>query len=295
MASKLTIQKHSALPQQQKITIMSQEVFRVLRNTHPSTGDVWKKDVSEFAQRMKNSGWDEAIRIRVIKQGIMGWIKVISREHFLGEPRFRHFYHNREARDKNKLEKKNNWFKTSENDDTEAVLMIDATPNSELKTIIDNEIKSTNLKIRVVERPGPKHAFSMLATNNNSRPMCEKSCLVCETKGGGNCRTKGIVYELLCDECKAGYDGQTGRNALSRGREHVAKSNANDLKERDKSVMFRHERDNHDGKKVKWNMKVVRSFNKKPLDRKICESLRIDARPIEKSLNKSDDIRDPPS
>ena len=31
--------------------------------------------------------------------------------------------------------------------------------------------------------------------------------------------------------------------------------------------------------------RVVRSFNKQPLDRKICESLRIDARPMEHSLN----------
>ena len=285
MASKLTIQRNSALPQQQKITIMTQEVLRILRNTHPMTGDVWKKDISDFAQRMKNSGWDESSRIRVIKQGIVGWMRILSREHFLGEPRFRHFDYNREARDKKKMDKKNNWFKNSENDDTEAVLMIDATPNSELKTIIDNEIKSTKLKIRVIERPGPKHQFTMLATNSNSRPKCEKSCLVCETKNGGNCRTKGVVYELLCEACKAGYDGQTGRNALSRGREHVAKSNTNDINEKEKSVIYRHERDSHDGQKMKWNMKVVRSFNKKPLDRKICESLRIDARPIEHSLN----------
>ena len=124
------------------------------------------------------------------------------------------------------------------------------------------------MKIRVIERPGPKHQFTMLATNSNSRPKCDKKCLVCDTKDGGNCRSKGIVYELLCDGCKAGYDGQTGRNALSRGREHVAKSTANDMNEREKSVIYRHERDSHEGQKMKWNMKVVRSFNKQPLDRK---------------------------
>ena len=32
-------------------------------------------------------------------------------------------------------------------------------------------------------------------------------------------------------------------------------------------------------------MKVVRTFNKKPLDCRICESLRIDARPQSESLN----------
>ena len=74
-------------------------------------------------------------------------------------------------------------------------------------------------------------------------------------------------------------------SSATRGREHVAKSNTNDINEKEKSVIYRHERDSHDGQKMKWNMKVVRSFNKQPLDRKICESLRIDARPIEHSLN----------
>ena len=200
MASKLTIQRTSALPQRQKITILSQEVFRILRNSHPKAGEVWKNDISDFAQRMKNSGWDEETRERVIKQGFTGWIRVLSKEQFQNEPRYRHHDYKRKERNDVKTDKKNNWFKTSDTDETEAVMMIDATPDSELKTIIEDEIKNTKLKIRVIERPGPKHQYSLMSTNVNERPKCQKPCMICETKGGGNCRTKSSVYEIVCDE-----------------------------------------------------------------------------------------------
>ena len=66
---------------------------------------------------------------------------------------------------------KNNWFKTNENDDTEAVMMTDATPDAELKTIIEKEIENMKLKIRVIERPGPKNQLTLMSTNK----MCAQS------------------------------------------------------------------------------------------------------------------------
>ena len=65
----------------------------------------------------------------------------------------------------------------------------------------------------------------------------------------------------------------------------MEKSVSNDPAEREKSIIFRHERDNHEGKRVKWNMKVVKTFNKRPLDRFIYESIKIAQRPSETSLN----------
>ena len=285
MASKLTIQRESALPFSQKITILSQEVFRILRNTHPKSGDIWKQDVSDFAQRMKNSGWDPQTRLRVIKQGITGWFRVIEKEVLNNEPRYRHHNYQRGERNQAKKAKKDNWYKNSENDDTEAVMMIDATPNAELKEIIEKEINKSDLKIRAIERPGPKHLFTMMATNSNTRPKCKKHCPVCTTKNGGNCRTKSTVYELTCQSCNHGYDGQTGRNCLTRGLEHVNKAKSNDPAELEKSVIYKHQRDCHNGEQVQWNMKMIRSFNKKPLDRCIFESIRIAQRDQETSLN----------
>ena len=57
MASNLTIQIDSVLTTRSKYDIMSQEIFRIMRNTHHDVADaVWKGDISDFMQRMKNSG-----------------------------------------------------------------------------------------------------------------------------------------------------------------------------------------------------------------------------------------------
>ena len=89
------------------------------------------------------------------------------------------------------------------------------------------------IKVAVVERPGPKWKDTMMMTNTTERPECQQKdkCLICNTDKGGNCRKKEIVYELNCPKCQDGYDGQTGRNGLTRGKEHVEKSKSKDPKQ----------------------------------------------------------------
>ena len=80
MASNLTIQVNSALPLKQKITIMTQEIFRIKRNTHPDVpNETWKSHCSSYMQRMKNSGWCANIRRRVLKAGLVGWVKTLEK------------------------------------------------------------------------------------------------------------------------------------------------------------------------------------------------------------------------
>ena len=289
MASQLTIQFESALPQKQKITILSQEVLRILRNTHPNSGDYWKDDLSDFMQRLKNSNWPEGLRLRILKSGICGWFKILTKELVEGVPRYRHINFNKEAREKAKIESKNNWFKSktlADEDQPEAVLIIDSTPNSEIKTIFEEELKKSSLKIRVIERPGPKVQFTAMATNANPREKCQPGeCMICDTKGGGNCRSKEITYEITCKGCKSGYDGQSGRNGFTRGREHKKLASSEDPKVREKSFMYRHKMDDHKGDDLGWEMKVLNKFPKKPLDRLVEESQNIIRRPKELSLN----------
>ena len=105
MASNLTIQEKSALPHKQKITIMTQEIFRIRRNTHSDVPDyVWKQHCTDYMQRMKNSGWQAHHRRRVLKAGLTGWYKVLEKEANEGTPIYRHRNYSREAREKAKVE-----------------------------------------------------------------------------------------------------------------------------------------------------------------------------------------------
>ena len=53
-------------------------------------------------QRMKNSGWPEDTRRKIVKKGLSGWYTVVER-YLNGEiPLYRHFNYNRKERDKEK-------------------------------------------------------------------------------------------------------------------------------------------------------------------------------------------------
>ena len=86
-----------------------------------------------------------------------------------------------------KLLKCENWYKYKnkpENEQPLAALLLDATPNSEIKHIFESLVAKSNIRLNIMERPGPKNQFSLLATNNNEKPKCEnENCLICKTKG----------------------------------------------------------------------------------------------------------------
>ena len=194
---------------------MTQEIFRIKRNTHPDVPEhVWKGHCSDYMQRMKNSGWHAGHRRRVLKAGLTGWYKVVEKEANEGIPIYRHRNFNRAGREQAKLDKKNSWFKPknkqnttdteNSNNELQGVLIIDATPEEEVKTMIEEVIQDSSIDIRVIERPGPKHQDAMMATNERQKEKCDKleTCLICNTDKGGDCRKKEIVYELTCKDCK---------------------------------------------------------------------------------------------
>ena len=119
---------------------MGQEVLRILRNTHPNSGEFWKEDITNFCQRMKNSGWEESIRLRAIKSGITGWVRIINNEINMNIPRYRPSSFKKIERAKEKLAKGDNWYKHKNKPESEqpiAALLLDATPNSQIKQIFE--------------------------------------------------------------------------------------------------------------------------------------------------------------
>ena len=240
-------------------------------------------------QRLKNSQWGEALRTRILKAGTIGWFRILNKEINEDEPRYRHVDYKREDRDLAKAAKKDNWFKSSKlpaDKQANAVLIVDASPGGEVKSIFEKEIAKSTLNIRVVERPGMKQQFIAMATNENPKPKCPPStCLICDTEKGGYCRAKEVVYEVGCKECECKYDGQTGRNGKTRALEHQAKAKSQDPKVRETSFMARHQDEDHDGKDPGWNMKIIDRCPKELLKRLLIESSNIINRDKQLSLN----------
>ena len=162
------------------------------------------------------------------------------------------------------LKAKNTWFKSGGK--YKSMMMIPATPGSELKLMIEQRIESVNnrVKVRIVEKPGKKliHHMKQVANKVKKQP-CDKfqDCMMCKTEKGGHCQKNEIVYQMSCTACDNVYIGESHRNGFTRGSEHLkdAKAKSDDGKE--KSVITRHNNEKHDGADNEFKMKILHSFH----------------------------------
>ena len=89
-----------------------------------------------------------------------------------------------------------------------------------------------------------------------------KDCLCCSKGKPGMCETNSVGYRISCDSCRgagkfAHYEGETGRNAYTRGLEHME-----DLRnEREDKPLWKHCLLEHNGIKQSFTMKTLKYFN----------------------------------
>ena len=156
--------------------------------------------------------------------------------------------------------------------------MVPATPRSELakawRKVIEDNPGPVNIKI---EECGGRRIEGMLKKSNPTKPKgCLKpDCLVCKFgRGeGGECRKNNVGYTTKCEECEevVMYVGESGRNAYTRGLDHVRdyKGRRND------SHMWKHAEERHGGRMdVSYSMKVQKVF-RDPLTRQVNEAVRM--------------------
>ena len=124
-------------------------------------------------------------------------------------------------------------------------------------------------------------------------PCKDPKCLVGKTEKGGNCRTNEVLYEVKCKDCGDLYPGETARNAHTRGIEHVDESESQNEKVQEKSVLLRHMKEKHEGRRVEFEMKVLKSFQHNPLARQCAEAIRIKNTAPNKRINNKEEYHQP--
>ena len=283
MSNPVVIPERSALPRSVKFSTFRQEVSRILRNTSQHLPWSHKSELlSEFSWRLKLSGYPEGFRSQIISEGLAGFFNTVRKRQVSGVQLNRP---SEVIRSQRRRTNSANWFKKG-GSVYDSVLFVPATTHSALARMLQ-EHEQTNTqgrasRIKIVEKAGVSMK-NMLAPNNPwGVTRCkDPKCFPCSSSTGPmklSCRTPGIVYNIICTVCEkegiaAIYIGQSGKNAYTRGGEHVDLFLAGNSSH----CMAIHHRVHHPDlprDTSHYRMIPVRFF-KAPVDRQICEALDI--------------------
>ena len=241
--SSRTLDGRTAMGENQKITILTQEVIRRLHNTQEELdGEVFRGIVDRFAQKMINSGHKAEMARRITIAGIKGWRSRIQKCRREGRRIRRTARHSLEARIRMKLLGKATWFKKrrkggekpqyrgrgagkrSQGQDTEvdggsstkssprSVIFVEQTPGGELacrlKELLNRIEPMLGFSIKVVERTGRSIQSLFPLTNLWDGAPCgrEEECTTCYQGAEiiPKCTEQSVVYENVCAVCVKG-------------------------------------------------------------------------------------------
>ena len=274
MTTKAVVHAKSALPTQTKRTVLTQEVLRIL--LHCSKHVKWEtvcSHINKFMKKMQFSGYSQPFRCTVVDSALNA-IKLIREKEALGiRPINRPKEWRRVEREKEKLEKKQSWYKSGGFD---SVLFVPATPESKLKNMYQREVAKSGFRVKVVEKVSTSLKSRLQKSNPFKPRRCERrDCFVCTT-GTGNCGHEGITYEIDClggCEEKDIYKGESADNGYTRGKKHQ-----NDLQKRNikNSALWRHCRDIHGSRMQEFKMSVTGVFKDDAMLRQITEAVQIE-------------------
>ena len=285
VSSKAVINARSALSWQQKRTVLTQEVLRVLLSC--SSDIPWEqvaRHASTMALRMQFSGYSKKFRHEVVDSAVKAYDD-IRRKVTSGErPLYRPFEWEREERDQVKQNKVLNWYKKG---GYESIIFVPSTPGSELQRRYQEEIDRHGLRIRTVEKAGRSLKSMLQRSNPFKKATCgRESCLICETGGRGSCSKDGINYDITCVGCEdegqaKAYVGESSKNGFTRGKKHLQELDGKTTS----SVMWRHCREYHGSDIQDFRMSVTGNYSNDAMLRQISEAVRINNIGQERLIN----------
>ena len=304
MASKFTLLKRSAMPENMKRSTVAQEILRRWKTTSEwRPREEFERVTREYMDDLAGMGYNPQWREAVLKSTTVAYSRLLAKCQ-TGETR-----RNRKGVDTyvkrrfNKLCGNQEWFKSGENyeqrleeirhsdweeistnrrhrrhDDRyiEAVMFIPFTPESRLKARLTSLESNLGFKTRYRygEQAGRTLSQHLVRKDPIGAPCGREKCFPCQTKGG-TCTRKGAIYRMRCLVChedgkKAYYIGETARAPFDRGQEHLDALRRQDRE----SPLVEHSQDCHPGVPARFQMEIVRT-PRGNLERQVAEGIEI--------------------
>ena len=112
MKNQYTIMQRTAMSEQQKMSILGNELVRRLSNIHREVVKEELEPVTEhYISQLKNSGYDRKQAREVIVCGMVGWLRKLERREKRGQGQYLAARMTLEDRTEKKLLEKTNWYK----------------------------------------------------------------------------------------------------------------------------------------------------------------------------------------
>ena len=276
MASKYVTLKNSAIPYQNKINILINDLVRIMRNISTQCKTVERsKKIQEYLLRLQHSGYNKEERYKIL-------IKARKKYEIMKEnatngtcPMYRSKFWNKNERKKQKQEKIRTWYNNS-NRKYDSVFFVDYTEGSELANECQKTINRIGLKIKVVEKTGKNLKQELVRSNPFGKKKCRGECEICSHHEGINCRTREVMYEIKCEgehhlEREQKYGGETSRSIGERFNEHF-----NDIKmNKSDTPIYKHFVDEHNGNKQPLSLKIIKRCQSDAMLRQATEAVYI--------------------
>ena len=297
----------SAIPRCQKISILTAEAVRRLRNTSRKLGaQIQNKHLNDFTVKLKDSGYSVKDRKEIIVNARKIFQSQCERDKKGIKPLFRP----REmilADRNNKKGRKHSWWKVK--DKYNAVMFVPPTPGSVLLKMLKARTEKISadpdLKIRFIEQGSVKIKNLLVKANPFPTADCTDAiCPICKKTSVSDpgdkptfrapCSTEGVGYRIVCMNCReqgklSSYEGETGRPAKVRFIEHIKMLN----KKSELSPLHKHQSIHHPDVQNRWHFSITSVFND-PLTRQVDEAIRISKLQPSSILNSKSEINHAP-
>ena len=224
--------------------------------------------MNNMIKRMQYSGYSKGFRYEIVLSAHHAYKMIHTLDQTGVKPMYRSKEWKQNERRKEKEEKRRSWYRKG---NYSSVIFVPATPESSLKRLLDEDVKS-GLRIRIVEKSGMSMKRVLQRSDPFKKRTCERECcFVCRTGGGGPCDSCGVTYEIKCQTCGQKYVGETARSAFTRGKEHL------DGMDRavSQSVLRRQANDCHNGVIPDYVMNVTGVYHGDAMLRQITEAIKI--------------------
>ena len=252
----------------------------------------------KWAMKLRRSGYPASFRHQVITAAIGRYRRLVRDEENGVRPIHRPREWKRKERRLAKQNKRSNWHSKGSGL-VSAPLIVDPVPGNmldKMRSVCSKFEESHGIRVQVCPRAGK--SVKLDAKPEPLRKLgCERQdCLPCQSSGSrkGDCEKNSITYTITCETCKlegkkTTYEGETGRNAFSRGVELQQGLH----QKSDQSALWKHCVLQHSSQEAEFSMVVVQCHSS-CISRQVHEAVRISRTDAEIILNSKSEFHQAP-